>query len=103
MDADTIPCVPDEPLPLRVALARSALSAEQSRFLALHLHHNVEQWKWYWSDTLLRAKTDKERVASLGRVAVEQLVAWGLMACGAGFSMYVTAAGRDATVEAGTC
>lgn len=87
---------------VHTALAQSALTREQSAFLSLHVHHNVEQWQWYWSDSLLRARTDKGRVSSLGRAAVEQLVAWGLMGVGAGFSMYVTGAGRASAVGEAT-
>jgi hypothetical protein len=81
---------------LHTALAQSALSPDQAAFLSLHVHHNVEQWKWHWSYSLLRARTDKQRTASLSRLAVEQLVAWGLMCVGAGHSMYVTSQGREA-------
>ncbi len=84
------------PADLHTALAKSALSPDQLRFLSLHVRRCVVQWQWYWSDTLLRAKDEDGRTVSLGRLGVEQLVAWGLMCMGQGHAMYPTLAGKSA-------
>ncbi len=76
------------------------LSPEQSRFLALHSHRNVVKWQWFMCDTQLRATTDNGHVATCSRLGAEQLVAWGLMTCGAGHCKSVTKQGRDAIREA---
>lgn len=76
-----------------------ALSALQSRFLSLHVHHLVTKWTWHFGETMLRAVTDRGRPAFCGREELEQLVAEGLIERGCGVSVRVTSKGRLALLE----
>ena len=67
----------------------------QLRFLRLHTFHCVEQWRWHWYETMLRATTDRGVTATLWVDSVEELVREGLMEAGMGYAMSVTDAGRE--------
>lgn len=69
------------------------LGPEHIRFLVLHAKHHVVKWHWHFQETQLRAYTEAGRTATASRKAVEELVAWGLMTCGAGHAKYVTERG----------
>lgn len=84
-------CFIDSP-PLAPAFAPSAA---QMRFMRLHLLHVVEQWRWHWLDTMLRATTDRGVTATIWRDALDELVREGLMRRGLGFAMELTMKGRE--------
>lgn len=67
----------------------------QMRFMRLHLLHVVEQWRWHWCETMLRATTDRGVTATLWRDSVDELVREGLMRRGLGFAMELTNRGRE--------
>lgn len=63
--------------------------------MRLHAWHLVEQWRWHWYETMLRATTDRGVTATLWVDDVDVLVSEGLMEAGMGFAMNVTDAGRE--------
>ncbi len=90
-----LPQVDSPPRAPLVPAAPFQPSQAQLHFLRLHCFHLVEQWRWHWYETMLRATTDRGVTATLWRDEVESLVSQGLMEAGMGYAMSVTDAGRD--------
>lgn len=89
---ETLPTIASPPL---APLAPFLPSPAQIRFMRLHAWHLVEQWRWHWFETMLRATTDRGVTATLWRDEVESLVSQGLMEAGMGYCMEVTPRGRE--------
>ena len=91
-DAALLPFIASPPL---VPAAPFQPSHAQIRFMRLHAWHLVEQWRWHWYETMLRATTDRGVTATLWVDSVEELIREGLMEAGIGFCMSVTSKGRE--------
>lgn len=76
-----------------------ALSATQSRFLALHVHHLVTVWTWHFGESMLCARADKRR-AYIWADELSGLFDVGLMEPAPGISVRATKLGREAAREA---
>jgi hypothetical protein len=55
------------------------LSTEQERFLVLHARHNVVKWVWHFSESLLRAYTDRGHTATISKAGFASLGVLGLV------------------------
>jgi hypothetical protein len=70
-------------LPFHGSPSLAPLSIPQRNFLALHARYFVERYRWYFSQTQLRAFAGTES-ATLWRDELDDLVARGLMQYGVG-------------------
>lgn len=91
----TLPFVLSPPPAPLVPAAPFQPTRAQLHFLRLHCFHCVEQWRWHWYETMLRATTDRGVTATLWRDSVDELIREGLMEAGMGYAMSVTDAGRE--------
>lgn len=71
------------------------LTVAQHNFLALHAAALVTSWQWHFCESQLRAAAGT-RKATIWRDELDDLVRWGLMERGTGYSVAVTAMGREA-------
>jgi hypothetical protein len=73
------------------------MSPEQQRFLHLHAHHHVEQWRSRWYGGLIQAVTNRGRTATVTDRQLDELVSLWLCERSHGVSVVLTAAGRAFT------